>query len=176
MILMGRSDSAPLSSLDLQGILFLVECPACEENGYRYDGNDPKLDGGMHPIDADERDKDCAAGATQNIRNEEAFGGDRGKPGYVAHQVTGEDGQDEGKEVKDNALMLRGFVPALNDLGRSKFVDQVTSVPTRDRESDLTAYDGTGDDDEQTQLAVDITRRDHQRVARDDRHKDLRNH
>ena len=67
MILMGRPYSTPLSGLDVQGILFLVERPACKEGRDRQYGNDPKLDGGMHPINADERDKDGAAGATQNI-------------------------------------------------------------------------------------------------------------
>ena len=92
MTLMGRSDSTPLARLDLQGILFLVECPACEENGYRYEGNDPKLDGGMHPIDADERDKDRATGAPQNICDKEAAGRNGAEACYIAHQVTGEDG------------------------------------------------------------------------------------
>ena len=114
---MGRPYNMLLRGLDVQGILFLVECPASEEACNDHECDDPKRDRRMPAIDADERDKDCTAGATQNIRNEEAFGGDRGKPGYVAHQVTGEDGQDEGEEVKDNALMLCGFVPAFDDLG-----------------------------------------------------------
>lgn len=83
-------DSLP--ELELQGILFLVNCPAAEETKYGNEGDDPKPNGRMHTVDTYQCDEDRAAGASQNICDKETAGGNGAESRHVTHQVTGKDG------------------------------------------------------------------------------------
>ena len=98
-----------------EGSFVFVERPACKTGGDDENRHDPERDRRMHAIDADQRDKDGAAGAAQHIRDQEAPGRDGRKPCHIAHQVAGEDRQDEGEEIEEDALVFRGFVPPVDD-------------------------------------------------------------
>ena len=128
----------------------------------------------MHPINANECDKDCAACASQNICNEETAARDGAEASHVAHQVTGEDGQYEREEVKQDALVSGRAIPALHDLRGCNLVDKVTAVTAGDAESNLASQYGACDDHTQTKRAVHISSCDHQCMAGDDSNEDLR--
>lgn len=116
-----------------------VDYPTTKESGY-YEGSEkPEPNRRVHSVDSDQGDEDGAAGSPKDIGDEEAARRDGGEPGDIAHQVAGEDGQDETEEVEKDALVAGDLVPFVDDIRRCELVDQVASIAAGDDESDLTS-------------------------------------
>lgn len=152
----------------------LVNSPACEKAGDNKCSQRPKPYRRIHSVDTYERDKDRAARAPKQVGYKEAARRDGGKPGDIAHQVAWEDGQDKGEEVKGDTLVVRSFVPFIDDSRRSEFVDQIPSVASGDGEGKLATQNRAGNYDHQAKTAVDVSGCDHEGMPRNNCHKDLR--